>query len=384
MNKSLTLIIILSLFLYSCKKDETNEIPKDLTSIQALLKTKKSEALKLQNEIKKLQLKIDSIQPNLKRKTLVNSVIIKKRDFNKYSEIQGSVQSDEVVKISAEIPGRLLNVYVEDGDKVKRGQLIATIDVTDIKNKLNELEKAHELAKDVFERQQRLWNQNIGSEIQYLSAKNNKERLEKGIESINHQLKKANIYSPTYGVIDRKRVEPGEIVSPGYPLMLLLNTKKVKIIADAPESYLKSVKTGSLIDINFPSLDMKSTNKISRIGSTISPSNRTFAIEVKMNNIQNLLKPNLLAILKIKDIGLEDVVVIPSDLIQHEISGKPFVMAVKNGNKSKKSYIEVGEEYNGQSVITSGINAGDTLITKGARSIIDGELIEFKMDIENK
>ena len=383
MNKLLTITVILSLTVLSCK-EKKEPIPTDLTGLQEMIKIKKNAVLKLQNEIKKLQYKIDSIQPELKRKTVVNAIELKKSKFDKYSEIQGTVQSDDVVKIGAEIPGRLINVYVEDGDRVRKGQLLAKIDVSDITNKLEELKKSFELAKDVFERQKRLWNQNIGSEIQYLSAKNNKERLEKAIASVNHQLRKANIYAPASGVIDSKRVEPGEIVSPGYPLMLILNTRKVKVIADAPESYLKSIKRGNSIDIKFPALNFETKNKISRIGSTINPANRTFAIEVKMNNPKNILKPNLLALLLVNDLSLNDVIVIPSDLIQYEISGKPFVMIVKEGNKAHKQYIEVGEEYDGNSVVTSGLSEGDTLITKGARSVVDGELVDIEMEQENK
>ncbi len=385
MNKLLSIIFILSLLIFSCKKkNEVQPIPNDLSSLQEMIKNKKNEALNLKNEIKILQHKIDSIQPELKRKTLVNGIIVQKSTFDKYSEIQGTVQSDEVTKVSAEIPGRLIAIYVENGDKVKKGQLIAKIDVSDIDNKLEELKKSYELAKDVFERQKRLWSQNIGSEMQYLSSKNNKERLEKAIATINHQLRKANIYAPTYGVIDSKRVETGEIVSPGYPLLLILNTRKVKVIADTPESYLKSVKAGTAIDIKFPALNFETNNKISRIGSTINPANRTFAVEVQMKNPNNILKPNLLAILLINDLSLQDVIVIPSDLIQYEISGKPFVVTVKDKHKTIKRYIEIGEEYDGKTVIKTGLSEGDTLITKGARSIVEGELVDIEMVKENK
>ncbi len=384
MNKVLSVIIILSLVVISCKKEKTTSLPNDLDGLQVLIKEKKNEVLKLQNKIKKIQHKIDSIQPDLKRKPVVDVIKVKKSNFNKYSEIQGTVQSDDVIKVSAEIPGRLVGVYVEDGDKVRKGQLIAKLDVSDISNKMEELKKSYELAQDVHERQKRLWDQNIGSEMQYLNAKNNKERLEKAIASIKHQLSKANIYAPAYGIIDSKRVEPGEIVSPGYPLMLILNTRKIKVIADAPESYLKSVKQGDIINIKFPAINYETKNKISRIGSTINTANRTFAIEIKMNNPKNMLKPNLLAILLINDLSLYDVVVIPSDLIQYEISGKPFVMVVNKANKAIKQYVEIGEDYDGKTVINSGLNEGDTLITKGARSIVEGELVDTKMEQENK
>lgn len=383
MKKIFTIIVILSFSVTSCKDktDSTQKMPTDLVGLRALLKDKKLEIIKFNNDVKVIQAKIDSLDPKSKIRTLVTAFKLQKDDFNRYTEIQGTVQSDEVVKISSEVPGRLINVFVENGDKVHRGKLIANIDMESVSKKLEELEKAYELASDIYERQDRLWKQNIGSEVQFLSAKNNKERLEKSISSIKFQLKKANVYSPASGVIDMKRVEPGEMVSPGYPLMQILNTNKLKVVADVPEVFLTKVKKGDIISIRFPSLGEEVQGEISRIGNTIHPTNRTFTIEIKVKNNKHLLKPNLLAILLINDFSEKNAIVLQSELIQHEISGKAFVMIAKDeddGKYAKKVYVHTGEEFDGKTIIIDGLKEENIIIDKGARSVVNHEPIQLE------
>ncbi len=382
MKKGILSLLLIIFVMISCNKEnkKDNVIPEDLAGKKEFLKKKKVELMKLENEISFLENQIDSLEPGLKKHTLVTVNKVNKEDFKRYSEIQGVVKSDEVTKISAEIPGRVLRIYVENGDRVRKGQLLVKIDVESIQNKLEELQKSYELAKDVFERQERLWKKNIGSEIQFLTAKNNKERLEKGIESLKIQLRKANIYAPSSGIVDNKQIEEGELASPGFPLMMILNTAKMKVTADVPENYLSTVHKGDEVTVKFPSLNMETKGKITLIGSTINPTNRTFSIETKFNNHKDLLKPNLLAIVLLTDYYLPDALVISSDLVQYEISGKPFAMVVEKENgiyKAKKKYITTGEEYNGEIVIIDGLTENDTLISKGARSISDGEIVEI-------
>jgi len=380
MKNIFIILILTTLTISACKEKKTDIIPQDLKGKKELLSKKKQEMMKLQNFISKLERQIDSLQPGVKKKTLVSTIKVEKGVFKRFSEIQGTVQSDEIVKVSSEIPGRLINVYVENGDKVHRGQLLAKIDVEAIKKKSEELQKSLELATEVFERQQRLWNKNIGSEIQYLRAKNNKERLEKALASIDFQLKKANIYAPSSGVIDRKSVEAGEMVAPGLPLMMILNTAKLKVKADVPENYLGSIHEKDIVQIKFPSLNLESSGKISLIGSTINPTNRTFAIEIKLKDRNKLLKPNLLAIVLVNDYTKDDAIIVPSQLIQHEISGKAYLMIakkIKDSYVAKKQYVVTGEEYDGKTVIESGLTENDILINDGARSVSDNEYIEI-------
>ncbi|HHH55284.1 MAG TPA: efflux RND transporter periplasmic adaptor subunit, partial [Bacteroidetes bacterium] len=357
MRKIIGSLVITILFITSCQQKENidNKIPQDLEGKKEFLKKKKLELFKLENEITKLENEIDSLDPGLRKHTKVTAQKVELSDFNKYSEIQGVVLADEVTKVTTEIPGRVLNIYVKNGDKVRRGQLLAKIDVETIKKQLEEMEKSYELAKDVFERQSRLWKKNIGSEIQYLTAKNNKERLEKGIESLKLQLNKSNIYAPSSGIIDRKQIEEGELASPGFPLMQILNTATMKIVADVPENYLSAVHKNDPVEVKFPSLNMEAKGKITLIGSTINPTNRTFSIEVKFKNHKNLLKANQLAIVMLTEAHVPSAIVISDDLIQYEINGKPYVMVAIQDNgkiKAKKKYIVKGDEYDGKTLIT--------------------------------
>ncbi len=378
--------LIISIVLTSCGKNKKEDSTgKDLNSIKKELMSKKAEVAKLNKEIKTLQDKIYELDPNSRKKTSVTLFPIEKKDFKRFSEFQGTVQAADVTKISAEIPGRITELYVENGDRVKKGQLLAKLDIESLQKKLEELEKSYELAADVFERQKRLWKKNIGSEIQFLSAKNNKERLEKGIESLKVQLKKSNIYAPSSGIIDNKMAEQGEMTAPGAPLMLLLNTNTVKIISELPENYLRSVNINQKLDIEIPALDIKTSGKISKIGNVINAINRTFTVEISIRNIKNKLKPNLLALVKVNDLSVQEAIVIPNEIIQHELSGKPFVMiAKKTGDKvqAEKRYLEVGDSYEGNTVVKSGLTLEDKLIDKGARNVNEGQLIEINP--ENK
>jgi len=380
MKRTIFIFFIFMLLAVGCRKKETTGIPGTLEGKKELLTKKKQELMQLENLIRKLEQQIDSLQPGIKKRTLVTVMEVKKDVFKRYTEVQGVVQSGEVVKVSSEIPGRLLNVFVENGDRVPKGKLLAKIDVSTLKKKMEELQTSLQLATEVYERQKRLWDKNIGSEIQYLRAKNNKERLEKGLESLRLQLQKANIYAPASGVIDRKSVEAGEMVAPGFPLMMILNTNRLKVTAGVPENYLPYVHKGDMVKIKFPALSKEMQGKISLTGSTIDPTNRTFAIEIKLNNSHNLLKPNLLAIVLINDYTKEDAIVIPAQLVQYEISGKAYVMVARKQNGeyiAKKVYVDTGQEYDGKTVIESGLQEGDLLIVDGARSVSDNEKIEI-------
>ena len=381
MKKGILSLILIIFIMISCdyKNKKENTIPNDLTGKKEYLKKKKMELMKLENEISFLESQIDSLEPGLKKHILVTTEKVSKQDFKRYSEIQGVVKSDEVTKVSAEIPGRVLRIFVNNGDRVKKGQLLIKLDVESFQKQLEELQKSYELAKDIYERQQRLWKKNIGSEIQFLRAKNNKERLEKGIESLKIQLRKSKIYAPSSGIIDNKHIEEGELASPGFPLMMILNTAKMKVTADVPENYLSTVHKGDEVTVKFPSLNMEAKGKITLIGSTINPTNRTFSIETKFDNHKNLLKPNLLAIVLLTDYFVPDALVIPSNLVQYEISGKPFVMTIekdRNIYRARKKYVVAGEEYNGNIVIIEGLKENDIIISKGARSISDNEIVE--------
>ncbi|NRB63187.1 MAG: efflux RND transporter periplasmic adaptor subunit, partial [Saprospiraceae bacterium] len=269
----------------------------------------------------------------------------------------------------------------EEGDRVRACQLIAELDLEQISKQKAELEISWRLAKDVYERQSRLWDQNIGSELQYLEAKNNVERLEKGIEILGFQMTKGKVYAPISGIVDVVNLKGGELASPGFPIVTILNTARLQVVADLPENFLQNVQVGDKVKMYYPGLNMEQEGRIRMIGSTIDASNRTFKIEVNVGNPKGMLKPNLLVNVLIKDFELEDAVVIPLDLVQQEVGGKRFVIVTAEGSEgtvARKKYVEIGESYEGKVVITQGLTGTETLVIEGARGLANDDPIRIQ------
>jgi membrane fusion protein (multidrug efflux system) len=309
---------------------------------------------------------------------LVSTIPVAKKDFQHFVDIQGTVQSDDYVNVTSEVPGRILQMNWKEGQYVRKGQLVASLDMEQVDKQIAELNKSLELAQDVYERQKRLWDQDIGSEMQFLQAKNSKERLEKSLETVKFQMTKAKVYAPISGVVEMVNLKSGEVAAPGVPIVQILNTNKVKVVAAVPENYLQAVKKGEEVVIRFPALNMEKKARISRIGTTINPTNRTFEVEVDLVNKKELFKPNLLAQMMINDISIKDAVTIPLVLLQQDVSGKSFVYITektKEGNAAKKVFVETGDSYNDDIVITKGLTGTEVLIGEGSRGIANRELI---------
>jgi RND family efflux transporter MFP subunit len=376
--KYLLPVFVIALIWTGCSFEDN---PQDLDALKATLKTKKADLKKLNKEIDSLIIKIEQIEPPKEvNRTLVTTQKVAKSDFKSYTSIQATVKSDDIVMASSEIGGRLLNVAVKEGQNVNKGQLIALTDLESVAKQIAELETSLDLAKTVYERQKRLWDQNVGSEMQYLQAKNNKERLEKSLETIRYQLTKAKVYAPISGVVDHVFLKSGELAGPGVPIAQILNTQKVKVVADVPESYLNKIKKGEIVTVQFPAINQESKSKVTLIGRTINPSNRTFTVEIDLPNKGGFLKPNLLSIMLINDNSQEDVIVIPIELVQQEVSGRSYVF-VKDENSegayAKKVFVETAESYDGNIIITSGLEGGEELIVTGARGLANNELIKI-------
>ncbi len=376
-------LLLITVLVLACQPEKLT--PEEfLKQQETLLKEKQKELRSLTKVIGKLENTIDSLNPESEKekpRTLVTTQDVSRKNFERFIDIQSNVQSDDVVMASSETGGRLLNVSVKEGSYVRKGQLIASVDMEAVNKQVDEVNKALELAADVYDRQKRLWDQNIGSEIQYLQAKNNKERLEKSLESVNYQLTKANVYAPSTGVVDMVFSKTGEMAGPGTPIVQILNTGVVKVVADVPEKYLKAIKRGEIVDIKFPALDREMKAKVSLIGSSINPSNRTFKVEVNIPNRDGLLKPNLLASMLIKDFSAKDAVVVPLELVQQEVGGSFYVFIQdKNadGAVAKKVIVETGESYDGEIIITKGLKGGEVLIVDGARGLANNELIQIQ------
>lgn len=381
MKYLLYLITLLALISASSCGSE-NSWPEDIEGKKTLLTAKKDSLRTIEKDIAKLVSEIAKLEPNKEKpRELVTLQKVEKIDFQHFIEIQGSVQSDEYVNASSEVGGRIIDLRVREGQTINKGALVAKLDLEAVQKQIAELEKSMELAVDVYERQKRLWDQNIGSEIQYLQAKNNKERLEKSLETINYQLTKAEVYAPSSGVVEMVNIKAGEMVSPGMPIITILNTYKVKVVANVPETYIKAIGRGEEVTIKFPALDTEKRARVTRIGNIINPANRTFEVEVEMANPKGLYKPNLLAIMMVNDNTYKDVPTVPIEMVQQEVSGRSFVYIKSegaDGSFAKKVYVKTGDNYDGKIVITEGLIGGEEILVDGARVVAENALIKVQ------
>lgn len=378
--------LLAALILSACGGGSSDKaLPESPQERLALLDQKRTELAKIQNEIAQLEKLLgDQANAGLPEKPrLVTTTVLAKTTFRRFSEIQGNVAPVKSNTISSETGGRLTRVLVKAGDAVRAGQLLASVDMEPLEKQLQELESAYGLASDIFERQQRLWNQKIGSELQYLQAKNNKERLEQSLGSLRSQLRKANIYAPISGVIDELVYQQGDVAPPGMPIMKLVNTNELKVVAEVPERYVGTVKQGETVQVKVQALGLTQQARTTVVGKVIHPTNRTFRLETSLDNRGGEIKPNLLALVYIEDYRQENALVVSVDLVQEEVGGKKFVFIKEEGERgfrSKKVYVTTGESYDNQIVILDGLKAGDELVVLGARGLKDNDLLDIQTD----
>jgi RND family efflux transporter MFP subunit len=273
-----------------------------------------------------------------------------------------------------EFQGVLLRVNVSQGQRVSKGQTLGRIDDGGMASQLVQLETQSALAKTTFERQERLWNQQIGSEIQYLQAKTQYESSLSMINQMKSQLGRTIIKAPFSGVVDEVMTEQGSVVAPGVPLFRVVNLSNMYVSAEVPETYLKSVKKGVDVNVYFPVLDETIDAKIRQAGDYINPANRSFPIEIGVPNKAGNIKPNLTARLSINDYTSENAILIPLNVINENAEGEQYVYlalakAEDNTTIAKQQIITTGLTQGDRIEVTSGLKAGDQIIVEGARSV---------------
>lgn len=371
-------MLSLTVFL-SCQSGDQPVDPNDIEGKRTLLAEKKKAYKALRGEIDVLTRELNRLDPpKEKAAEQVRTKILASKEFKRYIEVQGRVVADDMVNASSAVGGRLTQVLVSEGEYVKRGQLIATTDMETTEKQIAELQTSLELATTVFERQERLWKKDIGSEIQYLEAKSNKERLENSLQTIKSQTSKKNIYAPISGTVEKKYLSQGETAGPGMPIVQILNTGKTKVVADLQESLLSSIKKGDKVSIYYPALDKTVDSRVTMIGRTIDPANRTFKVELSASNMGGLLKPNLLAQVKFNDLTKSNAVIIPLDVLQEDVAGNKFAYRAitKDGKKiAEKVLLELGESNEEGVTVLIGLKAGDELVVEGAKKLADGKKI---------
>jgi membrane fusion protein (multidrug efflux system) len=279
------------------------------------------------------------------------------------------------------LPGLLKNIYVKQGDKVKKGQIIAKISDNGLTDQLEQLKLQRNLAKTTFERQKKLWDQKIGSEIQYLQAETNFKGLEKKISQMRDQEGKTRILAPFDGTIDDVIADIGSNLAPGLtPILRIINIEQMKVSAEIPEIHIPYIKQNKNVKIYIPILDKQILGKISSVGNFINPNNRSFSIEIKLLNKSNELKPNMTVSLEINDYQNESAILIPSKDILEDEEGNFYVYKLvidSNENyKSNKVMIQKGKSYNNMTEINSGLKENDLIINDGLRQVEDGQIVK--------
>lgn len=357
---------------------ESEGTPQTLEAARKVLQGKRKELQVLKKDIAEVEAIIQKLDPKSKKKSAipVTTAKVEVKDFNHYVEVQGNVVPAEAPgAASSETGGRIIELNVRLGEYVKKGTLIAKINMESIKKSIAQLDESLSLAQDMFKRQENLWNQKIGSEVQYLQAKSQVESLVKNKESLEYELTKANVYAPMSGYVDMIIAKEGEMAGPGTPIIQILNTQNLKVVAAIPEIYLGKVKKGEGVVLKFPALDEEQKGRVITIGRSINPANRTFEVEASISSKNGLLKPNLLATMLVNDFAQKDAVVVPDQLILQDVSGADYVMVLE-GNKATKKLVTMGRGYRNETIITSGLNGSETLLIKGARQVSDGDIVE--------
>ena len=386
--KKVIVLLIITISLFSCGSGEqsVSEIieKQNLEEIRA----KKTEITLQQNQIEAQLKSLDSaiaILGNEEKFPLVNTLTAKKEVFNHYLELQGDVSTKQNVLIYPEMAGTLQKVYVKEGDRVSKGQLLATIDDGGMSSQLSQLKSQATLAKTTFERQERLWKQNIGSEIQYLQAKTNYESSENMVSQAQSQLGKSSIRAPFSGIIDNVIKDQGTVVSPGQgsEVFRLVNLSDMYIEVEIPETYLGSVVKGKEALVYFPVLGDSISTKIRETGNFINPSNRSFEVEIPVPNKEGKIKPNLTAKVNINDYTSEDAILIPTSIISENAEGEQYVFVAEEPNSEneavvKRTIITTGKTQGAKIEVLSGLEDGDLIIKEGARSVKDGQKVKIK------
>jgi RND family efflux transporter MFP subunit len=359
----------LALLVAACGQPDKKAELEKLKSEQASL----SEKIKaLEDEIKKT----DTTTASVSKFIIVGFEEIKKQPFVHYIQVQGKIDSDKNVQISSSIGGSVEHVYAVKGQQVEKGALLAKTDGEQIMKGIQEVDKALELANQLYDKQKRLWDQQIGTEVQYLQAKNQKEALESKKSTLQEQYSKTSIRAPFSGVIDEVYTKEGQLLSPGMPAFRLVNTNDLKLVADVSESYVSKVKVNQTAIISFPDVDKTINSRVTVVGDVIDPVNRTFQVDLDLKQDKNLFKANMISYVKIKDYSNPSVVVIPVNLIQRN-DDKDYVYVV-DGAVSAKRFVTLGQHYENSVEILDGLKEGEKLITIGYQDLVEGQPIKFE------
>jgi membrane fusion protein, multidrug efflux system len=348
---------------------------------KAELEKLKKQHDQIADQIKKLESELKVNDSTSVKYTNVIVTDLQPSEFNHYIEVQGKVDGQDNVAVAPQMPGVVTAVYVKEGDAVRKGQVLAQLDDNVILQQIAGVTQQLDFATSLFLKQKALWDQQIGSEIQYLTAKNNKESLEKNIATLREQVEMYKIKAPINGTIEEVGVKVGQMAAAGAtPVFRVVNFSSVKIIADIAEVYAPKVKVGNDVLVSFPDFNQELKSKIVFSSKYINPSNRSFQIEIHLGASKVEYRANMIAVVKINDYTKKDALVLPVNLVKDSQDGKYLYVAREEAGKTiaHKQTVQLGQTYNGLAEITSGLQAGDKIISTGFNSLVEGQPLSIK------
>ena len=385
--RNIYLLLAITTVLLSCGEEKAASIESLVSSgnLKELKVKKKEIAITLEKINKDLDAinRAISKKDTLKKLPLITTFTAKSEVFNHYLELQGNVKTKQNILIYPEMPGILQKILVTEGQRVSKGQLLAIIDDGGLSNQVAQVEATSQLAKTTFERQKRLWEQKIGSEIQFLQTKTNYEAQKNTLKQLKSQQSKASIKAPFSGVIDNILKEPGIVIAPGQgsEVFRIVNLKNMYVEAEVPEKYIESITKNKDVKVEFSVLGESLKSKVRQVGSFINPNNRSFKIEVPVTNKNGNIKPNLTAKLQINDYTDLEAILIPQSIISENANGEQYIYVVKNKKSNNEAVaerliIETGKTQGDLIEVTKNLDANAEIIMEGARSVNNGQVVK--------
>lgn len=373
-NRNLLPILVFGLvaaLLYACG----GEAPDKATQLAQL----KDQRAKLDAEIAALEKEVGAAVNVSQRIKTISLNEVNTGVFRHYIDLQGKVDAEENVPVTAKIPGTLTRILVKNGDMVQKGQLLAQVDDGVMLKNLAELEHQLKTAEDIYNRQKSLWDQKIGTEVQYIQAKSQKEALENSIATLKENWGQTRIYAPISGTVDLVILKTGQAISPGVPLCNIINLSQLKVVGDVTEAYASKVRKGDEVVVFFPDLKKEITTRITYVSKSINPTTRTFSVECSLPSSPDY-RANMIAVMKIIDYQNPKAITVPVNLIQTAEEGDFVMIAEKTGVNqalAKKAPVTQGSNYNGIVEIKSGLKKGDFVISTGFQDVNNGETVAF-------
>ena len=381
-----TLLLTLALVSVSCQSKSSGSIDELIASNdESLLRAKRTELSDQRNaldaDIKRLDVVIASLDKSASL-PLVATYEVTPQEFNHFTSFQGTVKTMKNINVYPEMPGQLLEVLVVEGQKVEKDQVLARIDDGGLLAQLEQAKSQLLFAETVFKRQERLWSQNIGSEIQFLQAKTQFELAEKAVDALSLQAEKSVVRAPFDGTVDQIFKEPGAIVAPGMgsELFRVVNIDEVYVEVDVPETHITSISEGSIVRVNLSAIGEEIDARIARVSKVINPSNRSFTVEIPLDNHSGYIRPNLMASVAINDYSNKSAIMIPQSVVSENAEGQQYCFALEKsaeGYIAKRLIIQTGKTSEDFIEVLDGVKNGALLITEGAKKVSDNQPVKW-------